>query len=1010
MATERETPPLVLGGMGLVLGFFVGSIMMRAAWVIVHAMPLVAIVAVGLLAWHKRKQINAFWRGFRGKTLMMILVLAVAGAGVPGARAADTVAASGSSSCQSSGSAVSVAFTLPCQDDIYRNLLENLFPDVTPLGTPSIISSLDRPGGNSNGTSALADAFQAFLSVLMSIAMAGLAWHVVSTLVSVAHEGTMLSQRWSVVWAPVRLFMGAGALAPFIKGYCVMQVAVLYLALWGGSLANVMWSAYLQGLTQPTISGSAIPNLNSVVKTMAVDEACRATLASAGGYSDVPGSTPVAQEVGAGSTMADISQEADYLWKWAGLHVLSSGSAATQAAGQVVQTAEYKYDFGPTCGSVTIDIPTGGVYSGYGSAELTALAKYMQTLAPMSRIAAQSVNVDGQQADQIPGELTELESGIQSGYTGMVADWGAAVNTLASSLNQGGSDTLTNWKDTAGQYGWATAGVYYLNVAKMQGMADSVMASARITIDGGRMTNRAGDLAGEVRALSSGASGVLFSELTAHIDGAFAPDSQETIKSVQDKLSAVSSAGNINHVTVNTNTFADAYSSNVFSEFLRFLDNGIGSAIGGLVNASGAAGTGDSGESELQAMTEFGQNLITFAWGIIGAMVVVWVGSKTMLATKMVRAAGVIAEAGAVVAAPETGGLSLLGGLLLGDIASMVGKLAGSALSVIWVILGALLFVGVLHAYVLPMMPYIHFTMFTMSMLIFVVEAMIAAPLWAFVHIRLDGQELIGQEQRTGYQLAFSLFLRAPLGMLGYFLSFAVFDAMVFLLRTTFYPAVASGTAESGGIIGTVVMVCMLSYLHWVIAIRSFSLISEVPDRVTRWFGGASVGSSEVQHAEGVKGFAGGLIARGIGQKVQGAGRILTAGRQDGQSGSGGSRMPSGGRRPDVSAPVAVSHGLRPGGGLPGAGALRSGAAGIAMDAIGAIGGDGMDKEALGAGVQSALAGVADGIESGEIADSDGVKRHLSSAVGESEAFKGMSRTNKNAMVQRLLSGVQHLS
>src|SRR5690625_4693759 len=102
----------------------------------------------------------------------------------------------------------------------------------------------------------------------------------------------------------------------------------------------------------------------------------------------------------------------------------------------------------------------------------------------------------------------------------------------------------------------------------------------------------------------------------------------------------------------------------------------------------------------------------------------------------------------------------------------------------------------------------------------------------------MDGQDFVDQVQRPGYMIAFNLVLRPALAVLGLVLSYSLFGAMIWFLGHTFYPAAVTATAGAGyGLFGLATMIVILTYMHWQLAIRSFSLITAVPDRVTRWFG-----------------------------------------------------------------------------------------------------------------------------------------------------------------------------
>ena len=143
------------------------------------------------------------------------------------------VMAQTSDGCTSTGSYTARTMALPCDTDVYRNAIENIFPAVGPLTEPNITLTGQSPE-NTNGKSGLQEALTAFTSVLMSTAMLLLSFHIVATLVSVSQEGSLLSQKWSLVWAPIRLSLGVGFLVPIKSGFCLAQIIVLYVALWGG--------------------------------------------------------------------------------------------------------------------------------------------------------------------------------------------------------------------------------------------------------------------------------------------------------------------------------------------------------------------------------------------------------------------------------------------------------------------------------------------------------------------------------------------------------------------------------------------------------------------------------------------------------------------------------------------------------------------------------------------------------------------------------------------------------
>src|SRR5690606_5049182 len=125
--------------------------------------------------------------------------------------------------------------------------------------------------------------------------------------------------------------------------------------------------------------------------------------------------------------------------------------------------------------------------------------------------------------------------------------------------------------------------------------------------------------------------------------------------------------------------------------------------------------------------------------------------------------------------------IPLVGGAtreLVSSVASLGGMLAMAVIAA-----------GAVHAYILPMIPYVMMFFFVASMLLLVVEALVAAPLWAFFHVRMDGDDFVSDVQRPGYMIAFNLILRAPLAIFGLILSLLTFGAMQWFASVTFWPA-----------------------------------------------------------------------------------------------------------------------------------------------------------------------------------------------------------------------------
>jgi len=880
--------------------------------------------------------------------LALGILAALALSPMSSARAADDSAV-----CTGQGSNyVTNTFSLPCQKDIYRNALETIFPDVGPLSTPAITTNTNGYTSDSNGQSAVAEAFMAFIVVLMTVAMAQMTWHIVGLIVAAAHEGTSVAQKWSGIWVPMRLFVGAGILAPYVKGYCLAQVLVLYAALWSGSFANIIWSAYIQGLDNPQISSnSSLPFLTPALRGLVMDDICynivsrqKAVATSQGAEFDVqlptqnPWTPKITQDDGDVDYAAKINDVFD-------TSVFNS-NRKVEISPSTLQKATW--DFGPTCGSVSIPFvgsasqtqalsssnAASGLFAAYDKKKIAAITKFTQN---MNKSVSKVVN-------NAIGASSDISSNLSSDVVGVMTQYQTETGTAYSSIAQaaqifldgvnssGGTNRMTTFEQNARTYGWMSSGSFYMNISRMQGMVDAFLAIApSASSQSADVTNilNSGSAIGKLIGTTGASADVLNKFVVAFSN----VQPSESTKQSSAILSTGSQTGNISGLTIYNNTIGLDNPNTPVGRVVDAVSSWLGNSLTALINgttgvdATGAS-KGSSGVqgSELQNMTEFGQNILTIT-GLLFTILVFGVGAFL-----------VSGGAGGSLAVKALGVVSKAASWFGGDV---VGKIGQTLMTALFWLMGSMLVVGVLHAYIIPMMPYIQFLLFGMSMLIIVVEAVIAAPIWAFMHFRLDGQEMVGHSQQAGYMLIFNLFLRVPLAMLGMLLSISVFNATMLVLAMTFYPAVQSAMGDGGtGLIGSIVMLLLMSYLHYQIAVRSFSLISSVPSRVSKWFGASMTEEHEHSMMSNIGSFM-------VGQAATSAPRVMGAmfGREDQRrrapqrnGGGGGNGGPGGGGAPAPS-----------GGATGGAG----GEGGEASTSNGALNSVEMGSDTSGGGVQN---------------------------------------------------------
>ncbi len=174
-------------------------------------------------------------------------------------------------------------------------------------------------------------------------------------------------------------------------------------------------------------------------------------------------------------------------------------------------------------------------------------------------------------------------------------------------------------------------------------------------------------------------------------------------------------------------------------------------------------------------------------------------------------------------------------------------------------IVGGLMVVGSLRAYVIPMMPFIFMFMAGMAVLASLMEAMIALPLWAMKWMKLDNNgDFAGESVRMGLLLIVNIALRPVLAVLALCAAYPVFDATLGTLDKLFATAFLGQTGgHVVGLVGILVMTGMHMYLTWHACMKGFGQIWSLPDRVLAWVGQPGAGGE----ASLTSGAFGGMLA-----------------------------------------------------------------------------------------------------------------------------------------------------
>jgi conjugal transfer/type IV secretion protein DotA/TraY len=173
-------------------------------------------------------------------------------------------------------------------------------------------------------------------------------------------------------------------------------------------------------------------------------------------------------------------------------------------------------------------------------------------------------------------------------------------------------------------------------------------------------------------------------------------------------------------------------------------------------------------------------------------------------------------------------------------------------------VVGALMIVGSIRAYIIPIMPFVFMFMAGMATLAAIMEAMIALPLWAMKWLKLDNGDFIGESVRMGLLLTVNIALRPILGVLALCAAYPLFDVTLGTLDRLFATAFLGQTGgHVVGLVGMLVMTAMHLYLVWYACMKGFGQIWSLPDRVLAWTGQPGTGGE----ANLTSGAFGGMLA-----------------------------------------------------------------------------------------------------------------------------------------------------
>lgn len=671
------------------------------------------------------------------------------------------------------------------------------------------IVNLVASGADPRGTAAndvLGQMMSVFNTGVLFLAMIFVGYTTVMGTINSAHDGEVLGRKMSEIWVPIRTVGGTALLLPLGSGYCLIQIAVLWVALQGVGLADRIWSAAIQQISQDNmISNPIIPDARPLAANILRYEVCAAAMNKQ--YADSNRSTRIQAKEGIQVVSVPMGNNVS------AIEAVVPGGAlyatAVNFANSYYVMTDYKWsavdaDGNPDLHGIGI---CGGISwkKSWESSNGNANTKTIKV--PIMIAHAKALH---QMIDELQPVATQIVAG-QKPTPGAIdtatEHYVLALRDAAKVAVQNTSDkSRADFLKGAESGGWIFAGTWYSHITKMNDVMQSTLNSLPTA------------------------------EPASIIDGR---ETHEALINYQDAMAvfdeyAKNRVADVKNVYSQDTDMRLPSSGEGFSAYLKKM---LSAPFMGAINQMTTEIAG-SNLNHMSQMKSFGDTII-----VAGELMMVSIPT----------AAGIA-------------GSTVVGGAakLFFDTSAALQMLTGVFT---FMMIGLFLF-GVMLSTYAPMIPFIIWTAAVVNWFVLLIEAVLAAPIWAAAHVHPDGDDAVGKGGQ-GYMMILSLVMRPALMLFGLVTAMLLTQPITGLVNAGFMSAVSGVQADSmTGIVSffanvVIYVTMMTTVLHTV-----FSLIHYIPDNVPKWIGANVSGgpaSPDQKEREGAHVFAGAVSEGGKG-------------------------------------------------------------------------------------------------------------------------------------------------
>ncbi len=653
-----------------------------------------------------------------------------------------------------------------------------------------------------------------------------------------ANDGESMGKSWSSLWTPVRIVAGGAVLLPTASGYSFIQLVVLLFSLWGIGFANGTYKAGMAiGVLSPNgvVQGVNDPGQFYGLRDFAKQYLAASYCAKAANilYKNANGSGPqVRANATADKTMMQAGR-AEYIF-----YIKDRNTVTNLGGGE------------PFCGTVKI--------AGY-AAQLSNDASGIEAALEQLRVSTQNAKIAAASAMmvQLDGWVNTWPNHI--GDTGWnqvdSAKFNEIVNTaeqsiataLMAQMSSGESGIKTGFNTFANSLttdGWAMAGGWFQRVGEVRGKISATLAEAVGSVGQPSLSALPADAA---------ASELMNSVTT-------------VTEAINKKAETKANFKPTNGVGDLTNVIPkDAKGDMNIGNIQNDLDTKISLYVNGLMESMVGIATGAGGNGTTPLCGTAGQ-----MGGSLNRMKCV--GDYLTVARAGIGAAEVAIKTAAATLRVVAGALSSVKGVGTGlDLDKVATPIWD------WVLEVPVKQLAMMAAYIeplafyfgvfLPSLPYTIFMVVFAGWILAVLQSLIAAPLWAVMHMTPD-RTFIGS-QSQGYLLLLSLFARPALAVVGLFGAILVSDPMIDYIAKGFF-SMRGAVVTSTGTVGTIASFLTFAWWFMVFGLTllpvlymTFGLPQILPDHVLRWIGAGISDLGETNAVSQMRGGMAGAAARG---------------------------------------------------------------------------------------------------------------------------------------------------